>query len=55
MQKLGYGPDNKLDVTVSTRNVPPYRDPAVILISQLNEIHMNATLDPVDTVNGIPR
>ena len=55
MQKLGYGPDNKLAVTVSTRNVPPYRDPAVILISQLNEIHMNATLDPVDTVNGIPR
>src|SRR5262249_38727493 len=32
MQKLGYGPNNKLAVTVSTRNVPPYRDPAVILI-----------------------
>src|SRR5215472_9730051 len=51
MQKLGYGPNNKLAVTVSTRNVPPYRDPAVILISQLNEIYMDATLDPVDTVN----
>jgi peptide/nickel transport system substrate-binding protein len=55
MQKLGYGPDDKLAVTVSTRNVPPYRDPAVILISQLNEIYMNATLDPVDTVNWYPK
>jgi peptide/nickel transport system substrate-binding protein len=55
MQKLRYGPDNKLAVMVSTRNVPPYRDPAVILISQLNEIYMNATLDPVDTVNWYPK
>jgi len=55
MQKLGYGPDKKLAVTVSTRNVPPYRDPAVILISQLNEIYMNASLDPVDTVNWYPK
>jgi peptide/nickel transport system substrate-binding protein len=55
MQKLGYGPNNKLAVTVSTRNVPPYRDPAVILISQLNEIYMEATLDPVDTVNWYPK
>jgi len=44
-----------LAVTVSTRNVPPYRDPAVILISQLNEIYMDATLDPVDTVNWYPK
>jgi peptide/nickel transport system substrate-binding protein len=36
MEKLGYGPDNRLAVTVSTRNTPPYRDPAVILIDQLN-------------------
>jgi peptide/nickel transport system substrate-binding protein len=55
MQKLGYGPDEKLAVTVSTRNVPPYRDPAVILISQLNEIYMDAPLDPVDTVNWYPK
>jgi peptide/nickel transport system substrate-binding protein len=55
MEKLGYGPDKKLAVTVSTRNVPAYRDPAVILISQLNEIYMDATLDPVDTVNWYPK
>jgi peptide/nickel transport system substrate-binding protein len=55
MQKLGYGPDHKLAVTVSTRNVPAYRDPAVILISQLNDIYMEATLDPVDTTNWYPK
>jgi peptide/nickel transport system substrate-binding protein len=55
MQKLGYGPDNKLAVVVSTRNVPAYRDPAVILVSQLNEIYMDTTLDPVDTVNWYPK
>jgi peptide/nickel transport system substrate-binding protein len=55
MRSLGYGPDHKLAVTISTRNVPPYRDPAVILISQLNEIYMDATLDPVDTVNWYPK
>ena len=27
MRKLGYGPDKRLPVTVSTRNIPPYRDP----------------------------
>jgi hypothetical protein len=32
---LGYRPDKRLAVTVSTRNLPPYRDPAVILIDQL--------------------
>jgi hypothetical protein len=30
MQKAGYGPDNRLKLQVSTRNVSYYRDPAVI-------------------------
>src|SRR2546430_15958613 len=30
MQKLGYGPDKPLAVKVATRNLPIYRDPAVI-------------------------
>ena len=29
MEKLGYGPDKRLAVKVSTRNLPIYRDPAV--------------------------
>jgi peptide/nickel transport system substrate-binding protein len=32
MEKLGYGPDKRLAVTVSTRNTAGYRDPAVIAI-----------------------
>jgi peptide/nickel transport system substrate-binding protein len=55
MQKLGYGPDKRLAVTVSTRNLPPYRDPAVILIDQLKEIYIDGVLEPVDTTQWYPR
>jgi peptide/nickel transport system substrate-binding protein len=55
MQKLGYGPEKRLAVTVSTRNLPPYRDPAVILIDQLKEIYIDAVLDIVPTVNWYPK
>jgi len=40
MQKLGYGPDKRLSVMVSTRDVPAYRDPEVILIDQLKEVYI---------------
>src|SRR5205823_12868362 len=30
MEKAGYGPANRLKLKVATRNIPPYRDPAVI-------------------------
>jgi len=49
MEKLGYGPTNRLKVKVSTRNIPAYRDPAVILIDHLKEIYIDGELDPVDT------
>jgi len=55
MRKLGYGPDKRLPVTVSTRNIPPYRDPAAILIGQLREIYFEPELDPVDTTNWYPK
>ena len=45
MQKLGYSPDKPLALTVSTRNLAPYRDPAVILIDQLKEIYVDGVLD----------
>src|SRR5437588_3840171 len=51
MEKLGYGPGKALEIKVSTRNVPTYRDPAVILIDQLKEIHINGVLDTVETAN----
>ncbi|HXY99526.1 MAG TPA: ABC transporter substrate-binding protein [Stellaceae bacterium] len=51
MAKLGYGPDKRLPVKVSTRNIPVYRDPAVILIDQLKEIYIDGELDQVETGN----
>ncbi len=55
MEKLGYGPQKRLAVTLSSRNIPAYRDPAVILIDQLKEIYIDATLEPVETVNWFPK
>ncbi len=51
MQKAGYGPDKHLKVKVSTRNIPIYRDPAVILIDQLKDIYVDGELDVVETAN----
>jgi peptide/nickel transport system substrate-binding protein len=55
MEKLGYGPDKKLELKVSTRNVPTFRDPAVIMIDQLKEIYVDATLETVETANWFPK
>jgi len=49
MQGLGYSADKPLKIKVSTRNIPTYRDPAVILLDQLKEIYIEAELDVVDT------
>jgi peptide/nickel transport system substrate-binding protein len=51
MKKLGYGPDKRLDVKVSTRNVASFRNPAVILIDQLKEIYVDAVLETIETAN----
>jgi peptide/nickel transport system substrate-binding protein len=55
MQQLGYGPDNRLAVKVASRNIPLYRDPAVMLIDQLKEIYINGELDIVETANWNPK
>ena len=49
MEGLGYGPANPLKIKVSTRNIPLYRDPAVLLIDQLKQIHVSAELDVINT------
>jgi peptide/nickel transport system substrate-binding protein len=51
MEKLGYGPDKRLTVKISTRNIPTYRDPAVILIDQLKGIYIDGELEVVETSN----
>lgn len=55
MQKAGYGPDKHLAVKVSTRNIPIYRDPAVILIDQLKNIYIDGEIDVVETANWFPK
>jgi len=55
MEKSGYGPGNRLKLTVSARNIPIFRDPAVILIDQLKEIYIDGALDPVETANWFPK
>ena len=42
---VGYGPDRPMRIKVTTRDIPPYRDPGVILIDQLKEIWIDGELD----------
>ena len=55
MQRRGYSADKPLLVKVASRNIPLYRDPAVMLIDQLKEIFIAAELDIVETANWNPR
>ena len=55
MQKLGYGPDKRLPVKISTRNLAVYRDPAAILIDQLKEIYIDGELETIETANWVPK
>jgi peptide/nickel transport system substrate-binding protein len=55
MGKLGYGPDKRLALKVSTRNIPPFRDPAVLLIDQLKEVFIDGELEIVETALWYPK
>jgi peptide/nickel transport system substrate-binding protein len=55
MEKHGYGPNNRLAVKVSTRNIAQYRDPAVILIDQMKQIYIDGDLEVVETANWFPK
>ena len=55
MQQLGYGPDKRLSVKISTRDLPFFREPAVILIDQLKHIHIDGELEPIDTTSWFPK
>src|SRR6266850_230022 len=54
-KRLGYGPDKRMSIKVTTRDVPPYRDPAVILIDQLKEIYIEGELETIDTAQWYPK
>ncbi len=49
MAQAGYGPDKRLKIKVSTRNIATFRDPAVILIDQLRHIWIDGELEIIDT------
>ncbi len=55
MERLGYGPDKRLKIKVSTRDLPAYRDPAVILIDQLKEVYIDGELETIDTTVYFPK
>ncbi len=55
MRELGYGPDKRLKVKLSVRNLATYRDPGAILVDHLKEIWIDAELDLVETANWVPR
>ena len=55
MEKLGYGPDDRLKIKVSVRDLPFFRDPAVILIDQLKEVYIDGELEMIDTTNWLPK
>src|SRR5262252_8696992 len=55
MEGLGYGPDKRIAVKVSIRNIVPTRDPVVILIDQLKQIYIDGELETVDTTQWYPK
>jgi peptide/nickel transport system substrate-binding protein len=55
MEGLGYGSDRRLKIKVSTRDLPPFRDPAVILIDQLKEVYFDGELETVETTVYYPK
>src|SRR6202023_531851 len=48
MQKLGYSDAKPLQIKIQTRNLPSYRDPAIILTDQLKKIYIVGELDILD-------
>src|SRR5947207_15761248 len=49
MQKLGYSDAKPLQIKIQTRNLPTYRDPAIIVSDQLKQIYIVSELDILDT------
>jgi peptide/nickel transport system substrate-binding protein len=55
MDQLGYGPDHRLAIKVTTRDWSLYRDPAVLLIDQLKHVYIDGELELVDTAQYFPK
>jgi peptide/nickel transport system substrate-binding protein len=55
MQRLGYGPNNRLRIKVTARDLPYLRDPTVLLIDQLKQVYIDGELETIDTTNWFPK
>ncbi len=55
MESLGYGPNNRMKLKLTARDLPSFRVPAVILTDQFKEIYIDAEVDAVDTALFFPR
>ena len=55
MEKLGYGPDHRLAIKVSARNLQGFRDPAVLLIDQIKRVYIDGELELIDTPQYYPK
>ncbi len=49
MASLGYGPDKTLKIRVLARNLPSYREPAVLLIDQLKQAYIEGELETIES------
>ena len=49
------GRTSRLIIKVAARNIPTYRDPAIILIDQLKDIWIDGELELIETANWFPK
>src|SRR5258705_529568 len=52
--EAGYGPQNPLKIEMATRNIPIYVDFASLVINELKQVGVEATLKQVDTAQWHP-
>jgi peptide/nickel transport system substrate-binding protein len=55
MEELGFGSEKRLKIKVSTRDLPTFRDPAVLLIDQLKDVYVDGELEVIDTTVYYPK
>ena len=55
MEGLSYRPDHRLSIKITSQDWPIYRDPAVLLIDQLQQVYIDSELELVDTPQYYPK
>jgi peptide/nickel transport system substrate-binding protein len=55
MEGLGYGPDHRLSIKVTSQDWSIYRDPAVLLTDQLKQVYIDGELELVETAQYYPK